>query len=334
MIKYSIIIPIYNSNKTIANCINSILAATKNRNDVEILLINDGSNDNSEKICFEYASKNEYIKYFAKMNEGVSTARNFGVDKSNGKYILFVDSDDSISSDFLEKIDNILDENDYDYIVFNKIFNKNNKTINKTRNGLKIAKDRDRTIYIVSRLIVNKTINSPYAKVYKKSIIKENDIRFIENINIAEDWNFNIIYSLNVKSIYVSGDYVYNVSLDNDNSLSRTKFSEEKREQIEIATRNTREAVSDSKLSDDNRKTITSTLNFEKISNVYSQAKIDYRNGLSRKQRIINTKNRCKEIKKEKIIIPKYMYCWLIALPVKLRMCTFINLFAEYLVNR
>lgn len=334
MIKYTVIIPIFNADNTITNCINSILVATKDRNDTEILLINDGSTDNSDVICQDFLQKSKYIKYIKKENGGVSSARNIGIDNANGKYLLFVDSDDSVSSDYFKTIDDVINKYDYDYVIFGSSLCANGKIKRISHNKHKESLIKNRTINIISRLIVDKTINSPFVKVYKRDIVLDNDIIFLEELSIAEDWNFNIRYALNIESIYVSNDCIYNVNLDNDNSLSRKKYNEDKRKQIEIARRDVRENVINSKLLEDNINTILSSLDFGKISNVYSQAKIDYKKGLSKKERKHNTNRRCKEISEGRIKCPRYLYCYLVAIPVKLHMCMFINFFAEFLVNR
>ena len=99
MPKVSIIVPVYNTEKYLARCIDSILAQTFT--DFELILVNDGSKDNSGKICDEYAQKDSRIVVIHKENGGVSSARNKGIDVAQGEWISFVDSDDWISSDFL-----------------------------------------------------------------------------------------------------------------------------------------------------------------------------------------------------------------------------------------
>lgn len=91
--KVSVIVPVYNVEKLLQRCIDSILAQTFT--DFELLLIDDGSKDKSGEICDEYAAKDSRIRVFHKQNGGVSTARNLGIDKAQGEWIYFVDSDDS-----------------------------------------------------------------------------------------------------------------------------------------------------------------------------------------------------------------------------------------------
>ena len=96
----SIIVPVYNAEKYISRCVDSVLRQTYT--DWELLLINDGSTDSSEKICLNYAENDKRIKYFSKSNEGPGPTRFFGVNKAQGEYIYFIDSDDYISDIALE----------------------------------------------------------------------------------------------------------------------------------------------------------------------------------------------------------------------------------------
>ena len=100
----SIIIPVYNSEKALRRCLDSILAQTMT--DYECLLIDDGSTDSSGRICDEYAAKDERFRVFHKENGGVSSARNVGLDNAKGEWITFVDSDDSVEESFLESLYN------------------------------------------------------------------------------------------------------------------------------------------------------------------------------------------------------------------------------------
>lgn len=114
--KISIIVPVYNVEKYITQCIESIIAQTYENK--EVLLINDGSTDKSELICKEYESKYPYIKLISKKNGGLSDARNVGIFYSTGDYILFLDSDDYWDCNFLHELVSMAEENNPDYIFF------------------------------------------------------------------------------------------------------------------------------------------------------------------------------------------------------------------------
>lgn len=118
MTKFSIIIPIYNTEQYLAECINSVI--NQSYQNIEIILINDGSPLNADEICNEYANKDSRIKYFSKQNEGVAVARNYGISKATGDYIFFMDSDDSIEKDFIKNIANTTMNNSADLIIIGK----------------------------------------------------------------------------------------------------------------------------------------------------------------------------------------------------------------------
>ena len=98
----SIIIPVYNVEKYLAECIESVLKQTYQN--IEILLIDDGSPDNSGKICDEYEEKDSRVRVIHKENGGVSSARNVGLEQANGEYITFIDSDDFVSESYIEEL--------------------------------------------------------------------------------------------------------------------------------------------------------------------------------------------------------------------------------------
>ena len=106
---FSVIVPVYNVEKYLAKCLDSILAQTYS--DFEIIVVNDGSPDNSQQIIDEYAKNYpDKIKPFIKANGGLSDARNFGVEKASGEYLLFVDSDDYIAEKLLENLHKVIKE--------------------------------------------------------------------------------------------------------------------------------------------------------------------------------------------------------------------------------
>ena len=99
--KISIVVPVYNAEKFLGKCLASLMSQTMNYTDFEILLINDGSNDNSANICKMWQEKYSNISYYEKENAGVSDTRNKGMKEAKGKYILFLDPDDFLSKNAL-----------------------------------------------------------------------------------------------------------------------------------------------------------------------------------------------------------------------------------------
>lgn len=118
---FSIIIPIYNTEKYLPDCIESVINQTYKN--LEIILVNDGSMGNAEEICKSYCEKDSRIKYFSKENEGVAIARNFGISKATGDYVFCVDSDDTIAESLIEDIFNSFQETDSDFVIVGSTFN-------------------------------------------------------------------------------------------------------------------------------------------------------------------------------------------------------------------
>jgi glycosyltransferase involved in cell wall biosynthesis len=191
----SIIIPVYNTENYIADCIESI-TCIKNTN-IEVIIVNDGSTDSSLNICKEYALVDQRIKVIDKKNEGVSIARNIGLSHANGKYILFLDSDDFIKSEFWKPAFSEM-EKDYDLVLFNRgtLYENGRREItplmfNNLENLQRLAKIAMTTY----------ELNPCWGKLYKRKVIEENNIRFIEGMRIGEDTCFTLDFLPYVKSV-------------------------------------------------------------------------------------------------------------------------------------
>ena len=115
MAKISVIIPVYNVEKYLSKCLDSVVNQTLK--DIEIIVVNDGSPDNSQKIIDDYTKKYKNIKSFVKKNGGLSDARNFGIKKASGKYIAFLDSDDYVTEDMYEKMYKKAISHNFDIVV-------------------------------------------------------------------------------------------------------------------------------------------------------------------------------------------------------------------------
>lgn len=120
MTKVSVIIPIYNVEKYLNECIESILQQTLS--DLELILINDGSSDNSSKICEDYVKKDKRIKYISQENQGVSRARNEGLKIATGEYVFVMDSDDTIEKNFLDNAYKNAIKNNSDIVVLGQYY--------------------------------------------------------------------------------------------------------------------------------------------------------------------------------------------------------------------
>ena len=219
MPKISVIVPVYNVEKYLNRCIDSIL--NQSYSDFELILVDDGSPDNSGKICDEYAQMDERVRVIHKENGGVSLARNAGIDNARGEYITFIDSDDSIKGNFLESAIAHMDNVDL-YVSGLEMITINNGEITK--------KD-DYTIEEAKRLSitelyenVNKTfpqicICGPTCKIYKANIIKDKGISFEKGISLGEDTLFNLSYCEHIEKVYFDKGIYYTYYRENENSL-------------------------------------------------------------------------------------------------------------------
>lgn len=213
----SIIIPIYNVENYLRQCLDSIVAQTYQN--FECILINDGSPDNSSDICREYVSKDSRFKYFEKDNGGVSSARNLGIEHSKGEYITFIDSDDWVDSDYLEALYTTLLEEGADITVSTyKQFNINDNCfyLHAFQRGY------DKKIFTGPELIDNLQLLSSFDYSYGsvcgklvKSVRVEN-IRFNEETTLGEDMEFWYkLFLISDKIVYINKDtYIYRSSKD------------------------------------------------------------------------------------------------------------------------
>ena len=122
MIKVSVIVPVYNTEKYLAKCLDSLVNQTLK--DIEIIVVNDGTKDNSEKIINKYLKKYSKIRYYKKENGGLSSARNYGIELANGEYVGFVDSDDYVKDGMFSKMYECAIKNNSDIVVCDTIMKK------------------------------------------------------------------------------------------------------------------------------------------------------------------------------------------------------------------
>lgn len=210
----SIIVPVYNAEKYLNRCIDSILSQTMT--DFELLLIDDGSKDNSGRICDEYAEKDARVRVFHKPNGGVSSARNLGLDNAKGKWITFVDADDRCSCNYLEHLLSKVD--DTDLIISYAVI------CDSTGEKAEVYPEYRVNATNFERLFVDSDMHwhtSPWAKLYRASIIYENSLRFNEMMHIGEDADFLFSFMLITDKIYVSSDTDYYYTCDVSGSLTK-----------------------------------------------------------------------------------------------------------------
>ncbi|MFR4948350.1 glycosyltransferase family 2 protein [Thomasclavelia spiroformis] len=207
----SIIVPVYNGEKYLKNLIKSF-NEFKSEN-VEFVFIDDGSKDNSFEIINEYSNLDKRIKLVKKKNGGICSARNFGIENSNSKYLMFVDQDDEVNVNNIEKNLNCILENDYDMVIGS--YNIITKYVDKVKKQHVIYENKK---YIDKKDILDLSLNinrlqigtTIWNCIYKKEIIDNNNIKFNDKLRFGgEDNLFNFTYMINCKSIVTNNIIVY-----------------------------------------------------------------------------------------------------------------------------
>lgn len=211
----SVIVPVYNTEKYLHRCIDSVLAQTLT--DFELLLINDGSTDASGAICDEYAAKDDRVRVFHKKNGGVSSARNLGLDNAKSGWIVFVDSDDWVENHYLEVL---FQGGKYDFVTsYWRLINDEIFTSLVPEEYEYRGVSGIRTFLDIN---IGK-ISYPVCRLYRKSILSEHGLYFNDKIHCSEDALFNISYLQYINSIKQIGETVYNYEKHVD-SLSRVNI--------------------------------------------------------------------------------------------------------------
>ncbi len=215
----SVIIPVYNTEGYLKRCVDSVLCSSYG--DLELILVDDGSTDHSACICKQYSEEDSRVKYFRQEHRGVSAARNRGIAESRGAWIVFVDSDDFISVDYLETIAGE-DDQEQELLLFDFVRLKKGRSISRNRSAQAVKagrcqyREKDR-LYLVQcllnlgQLCKGGSVNlaSPCAKAYKKSVIDQHQLRFAEDLAICEDRLFNLAYLLKAKTCMYIHKQVY-----------------------------------------------------------------------------------------------------------------------------
>ena len=211
----SVIIPVYNAEKYLKKCIDSVLNQTFTN--FELLLINDGSHDNSGAICDKYAEKDSRVMVFHQENKGVSSARNLGLDNAKGEWICFVDSDDWVEENYLNDLIISIEPN-IDFVIggFTQRINTTTKDQSLTDVNL-IVNSQNKELILNKFALFN--YSYPFAKLYRSEIINRNLIRFLTKAIMFEDTIFLMEYlkHSNFIKLINSKDYQY---ILNEGSLS------------------------------------------------------------------------------------------------------------------
>ena len=226
MPKISVIVPVYNTGRYLQKCFNSILS--QEMQDFEIIVINDGSTDNSQELIMQYVEGYpNKIKYFQKENSGISSARNFGVEKATGDYLCFVDSDDYIDENLFVNLEEYLYKADLIKYKCIKV-NQEGKELERVSGPVfeaKTGKEAFKELYASDVLI-----DVVWLFMYKRSFFIENGFEFPEN-KYHEDWAL-VPYSIIMAKSVVSTDVYGYYYVQSCNSITRDNDDEKKYKRV------------------------------------------------------------------------------------------------------
>lgn len=214
----SVIIPVYNAVNYLERCIHSILNQTYQQ--FELIVINDGSTDNSLEELQKLLSTNNKTRIITQNNQGVSSARNTGIQHAKGKYIAFIDCDDYVAYDYLENLMEATHDGIYDLILSGTSFIQGNKEVRTST----ITEDTWQHKDLEDKYYYLDYTTSIHGKLYKKEIIDKYNLRFDISMSFAEDRDFNIEFIKHL-TIAHSIPYIgYTYCTDIPNSLSKKKY--------------------------------------------------------------------------------------------------------------
>ncbi|HFU4127591.1 TPA: glycosyltransferase family 2 protein [Streptococcus suis] len=214
----SIVIPVYNSEKTIGRLISILKQQTYDK--IEVIIVNDGSTDRTLSIITDSVDLDDRFKIFTKKNEGVSMARNFGISQITGKYVTFVDSDDLLLTNSIQLLLDNIRKSDSDFSIgsytrTNSIINRTNFKGNYETSYIKKEEIKLKILYPnKDNKFQNMNFRTVWGKLYKTRILRENSIQFPTGLKLFEDGLFNLLYLENIENVSILEDtvYIYNVS--------------------------------------------------------------------------------------------------------------------------
>lgn len=224
----SVIVPAYNTEKYISKCITSLVG--QSYKEIEIILINDGSIDGTLSVCRKFEKEDKRIRVIDKGNSGVSDSRNIGLKESVGKYVVFVDSDDYVSMDYISTLVLAVEENDYQMACVEYFFvDEDENKEEKHKSILEIGENKELKSNEAIDLMINKNSYQGYLwnKIFIRDILAKNNILFDVRVKIWEDMLFCLEYLLTVDSInYINVPLYYYVQRSSSAMGSQTDWNE------------------------------------------------------------------------------------------------------------
>lgn len=212
----SVIIPVYNAAPYLRRCLDSVMSQTFD--DFELILVNDGSTDDSGKICDTYAAENDNIRVIHQENQGVSAARQKGLDTAKGDYITFADPDDWVDPEMLEEMLLKAQQENADVVISDFWINNEIEVYYKAQ---PLRSIESQTVF--RQLLIGELHGSTCNKLYRRLMIQEGDITFPRTVNYCEDLWFNceILMECKPKIAYLNKAFYHYDTHVNKNSLSQ-----------------------------------------------------------------------------------------------------------------
>lgn len=236
----SVVMPIYNAEKFLRKSIDSILE--QSYSDFELILIDDGSTDNSMNIAMYYEDNDNRVKVFSQSNQGASAARNLGLKNAGGDYLIFIDADDYVESELFADFKKIIESENVDLIIsppFSDYYDSKNKITMSVKRDLveKRIEGNKEIANEVIYLFENEVINAPYCKLFKLDLIRLHNLLMPTNIHLQEDLFFNVKYLEVVNSAFITNNAYYHYNHFQIESVT-SKYYNNKWEMLEEVNNN------------------------------------------------------------------------------------------------
>ena len=221
----TVVIPVYNVEKYLKRCIESILI--QEWKNYDILLVDDGSTDSSPQICDDYAKVYDFISVIHKKNGGLSEARNTGISHAKGDYVYFPDSDDWLEPQTFKELADVLESQEFDIVSFNREFVKGEEdTIVSDPLVTQVYEGKDAFVQMLKHSYITGFAND---KIYKKSLFIDNNISFPKG-KYYEDLGTNYKLFLSAENVFATNQKYYHYLIDNPDSITQSwneqKFSD------------------------------------------------------------------------------------------------------------
>lgn len=231
----SIIIAVYNAQEYLGECLEALLQ--QSYKNIEILLVDDGSTDDSYKICTKYANKYSSVQVYQKKNEGSASARNLGLEYASGEYIIFVDADDTVAVDYIEKLH--LTIQGYDVVICG--FDRFDETGIQVKKILDVVGEVSKEFVYEHTFSSNMITGAAWNKLFRADIIRENDLKFSREIFKSEDTLFAAEYYAYCKNYVYIPENLYHYRMNPQSKTQEAyvikKYNPKKNTMIDVGER-------------------------------------------------------------------------------------------------